>query len=314
MVNEPLVSIGVPVYNGGDYLEESLRSIQNQNYQNWECHIINNASTDNTGEVAQKMVDEDSRFKLHYYDELYPIAQNWNRTVNHISPDAKYYKLVQADDWIYENYLSDMIQIMEENDNVGMCSSYRMNGDEVDCDGLNFYEGPVFNGKELLRMHLDEKIDITGSITTLMFRMDTLKQMSFFPKIYDEEDFHFDTLLAYHAMNLADIGFVFKVLSYTRWHPEALTSKICIKYNTFLNAKERRLFQFKDYLPEYQEEYKKHRLSYAYFMTKKKVSNQKDCVAWHNGYLTRKFTTGEIVKGILQNNGVTYRVKKLFAL
>lgn len=308
-----LVCIAVPVYNGDKYLAESLKSIQEQSYQNWECHIINNASTDKSGEIAETFAKEDNRFKVHHYNELLPIAQNWNRTVLHLPDNAKYFKLVQADDWIYDNYLAEMLDIMENHDNVGMCSSYRINGEEVDCDGLSVEEGPVFDGKQLLRMHLDEKIDITGSITTLLFRTETLRQMRFFPKIFDEQDFHFDTLLAYYAMNISDVGFVFKVLSYTRWHPEALTSQICVRYNTFLNAKERRLFYFKDDLPEYQEEYKKHRYSYAYFLLKKKISNQKDCVNWHKGFLDRKFSGKEVFKGLLLNNGITYRFRKLLA-
>ncbi len=63
---KPLVSIGVPAYNGGKYLEECLDSILNQTYTNWECVISNNFSNDDTPRIAEKYVQSDSRFKLFH--------------------------------------------------------------------------------------------------------------------------------------------------------------------------------------------------------------------------------------------------------
>ena len=65
---QPLVSIGVPVYNGEQYLEECLNSILIQTYQNWECVIIDNFSTDNTNAIASEFVKKDNRFKLFKND------------------------------------------------------------------------------------------------------------------------------------------------------------------------------------------------------------------------------------------------------
>ena len=47
-MNQPLVSVAIPVYNGGEYFEKCLESVLNQTYQNWECVINNNQSKDNT--------------------------------------------------------------------------------------------------------------------------------------------------------------------------------------------------------------------------------------------------------------------------
>lgn len=53
--NEPLVSVIVPVYNGQEYLENCIRSIQEQTYGNLEILIVNDGSTDATGSVCDKL-------------------------------------------------------------------------------------------------------------------------------------------------------------------------------------------------------------------------------------------------------------------
>ncbi|MDA3892598.1 MAG: glycosyltransferase family A protein, partial [Salinivirgaceae bacterium] len=57
------VFIGVPVYNGGKYLEECLDSILNQTYKKWVCYISNNHSKDNTQKIIDAYCEKDKRFK-----------------------------------------------------------------------------------------------------------------------------------------------------------------------------------------------------------------------------------------------------------
>jgi glycosyltransferase involved in cell wall biosynthesis len=59
------ISIILPVYNGQDYLEEALTSIENQSYLNFEVIIINDASTDKTEKIAEGFCNRDSRFNLY---------------------------------------------------------------------------------------------------------------------------------------------------------------------------------------------------------------------------------------------------------
>jgi glycosyltransferase involved in cell wall biosynthesis len=307
-----LVSIGVPVYNGEEFLHDALSSIENQTYTNWECHIINNCSTDRSKEIAEAFVKKDKRFNLHHYDEYYPVVQNWNRIANHISPGAEYLKIVQADDLIDPVHLEEMIKVMVQYPTVGMVSSYRIDGKVVKCDGLDLMEGNFYKGKELLLRHLKEEVDISGSITTLLFRTRYLNQVPDYPKIFNEKDLHCDTLLAFHFMNLADVGFVFKVLSYTRWHKNAYTSLFNIKYSTFSNSKENRLFTFKHIHPSLNKIYRNHRKKYAYFYMMKKLSGNKPCYEWHKKYITRKFTFGEYLSAFLTLNIISRQFGKIF--
>ncbi|TDW47149.1 glycosyl transferase family 2 [Flavobacterium sp. 270] len=61
-----LVSVIIPCYNQGVFLNEALESVYNQIYTDWECIIVNDGSTDNTETVAQYWVNKDNRFKYFY--------------------------------------------------------------------------------------------------------------------------------------------------------------------------------------------------------------------------------------------------------
>jgi glycosyltransferase involved in cell wall biosynthesis len=63
-----LVSVIVPCYNQGKYLNESLESVFNQTYSDWECIIVDDGSTDGTNLIADQWVKKDDRFKYFYQD------------------------------------------------------------------------------------------------------------------------------------------------------------------------------------------------------------------------------------------------------
>ena len=126
MTSKPLVSVGVPVYNGATYLSECLESILNQTYSNWECLVINNKSTDETPLIAKKFEEKDCRFKIIDNEEFVDMTTNFNLSFKYISEKAKYFKVVCADDWIFPDFIEKMVGVMEEHPNAGICASYRI--------------------------------------------------------------------------------------------------------------------------------------------------------------------------------------------
>lgn len=60
---QPQVSVIVPVYNQEQYLEECISSIRRQTLAEWECLIINDGSSDSSGEIARRFSEEDSRIR-----------------------------------------------------------------------------------------------------------------------------------------------------------------------------------------------------------------------------------------------------------
>jgi len=62
--NAPLVTIIVPCYNVVKFIDKGLESVLNQTYNNWECIVINDGSTDNTENEIKKWTNKDQRFRL----------------------------------------------------------------------------------------------------------------------------------------------------------------------------------------------------------------------------------------------------------
>ncbi|WP_278020442.1 glycosyltransferase family 2 protein [Flavobacterium ginsengisoli] len=64
-MNEPKVSVIIPTYNRAHIISETLDSILNQTYQNWECIIVDDGSNDNTENIINKYLKNDNRFKFY---------------------------------------------------------------------------------------------------------------------------------------------------------------------------------------------------------------------------------------------------------
>ena len=79
-MTRPRVSIGMPIYNGETFLEETLVSLLEQTYTAFELIICDNASTDRTQEICQTYAAADTRIRYYRNEENLGAAPNYNRT------------------------------------------------------------------------------------------------------------------------------------------------------------------------------------------------------------------------------------------
>lgn len=297
-----MVSIGVPVYNGDKYISECLDSIIAQTYQTWECVIIDNCSTDNTNAIVTSYMAKDQRIKLVKNKDFLDVMQNWNETYRNTSPEAVYFKIVPADDWLMPEYLSETVTLLENNAGVGICSSYRIDGSKVRGNGLDIYKGQIFNGKKIVTDELLLRIDVTGSGNTVIFRNSVLRELPIYPKIFSEVSLHVDTELAYDILSRSDFGFIFKVLSYTRRHNESITNSMVYRLNTSICFRDNQLIKHKNLIDDFKKHYRNHRVKYAILFAKRFLNRRKDWLKWHKTHLENKFTFAEVVGAIICNN------------
>ena len=116
--DKPLVSIGLPVFNGGEYLESSIDTLLSQSYQNIEVLVCDNASTDNTQSIVEQYCRKDKRIKYHRHEKNLGAAANYNSTFDLSS--GKYFKWAAHDDIIHENYLEQCVIAMEADDSISL--------------------------------------------------------------------------------------------------------------------------------------------------------------------------------------------------
>lgn len=109
---EKLVSIIMPAYNCVDYIAESIRSVQNQTYQNWELIVADDNSTDGTVNTVRSMAADDNRIHLLETDiNLGPAAAR-NRAIN--AAQGNYIAFLDSDDIWFPDKLSRQISFMEQ--------------------------------------------------------------------------------------------------------------------------------------------------------------------------------------------------------
>ncbi len=107
----PLVSIGLPVYNGERFLAETLDSILGQTFEDYEVIISDNASTDRTVEICCEYAARDKRIRYHRNSANLGAARNFNRVFQLSS--GQYFKWVAADDLCVPEFLARCVEVLE---------------------------------------------------------------------------------------------------------------------------------------------------------------------------------------------------------
>lgn len=141
---EPRVFIGIPVHNGGDYLEQALDSVRQQNYSNWIALISDNCSTDNTREIAERYALEDNRFQVVSFDKLKSAKENFSYIL--ARADTEYFCWLAADDFWSPLYLTKLVFALQKNAKGGLAFGPHMRcdpGGQIVGGGLRLNYGSV---------------------------------------------------------------------------------------------------------------------------------------------------------------------------
>jgi glycosyltransferase involved in cell wall biosynthesis len=220
-----------PVYNGERYLAECIESVLAQTHENWQYLVVDNCSSDGTSEIVRDYARRDARVRLHQAGEFLPIISNWNRALRLIPREAKYCKVVHADDTLLPECLERMVDVAERNPSVALVTSYALWGNEVRHEGVP-YPLEVADGREICRLTLQGNCYVFGSPSSILLRAADVRARSSF---YNEQHLHPDTEVCFDLLRNADLGFVHQILTRTRVHDEAVTSS-AVRINTFHDA------------------------------------------------------------------------------
>ena len=125
---EPTVSIGLPVFNGEQFLEQSLDSILSQTYTNFELIISDNASSDRTESICRQYAERDAR--LRYYRQPRNRGVTWNFRQVALLARGEYFLWIAHDDRFAPEYLERCHGFLQNNTTTVLCYSKAVEMDE----------------------------------------------------------------------------------------------------------------------------------------------------------------------------------------
>ncbi len=113
MDNQVLISVIIPVYNVEEYLRECVDSVLNQTFRDFEIILVDDGSTDSSGDICDEYVEKDERVTvIHQKNGGLSVARNTGLS----EANGKYVYFLDSDDYISENALATLLNIAE-NDN-----------------------------------------------------------------------------------------------------------------------------------------------------------------------------------------------------
>lgn len=137
-MSNKILSIVVPSYNAANYLEETIPTMAEvANPSMLEIIIVNDGSKDNTSEVAAKLANK--------YPETVRVLNKENgghgSTINAgiVTAEGKYFKVVDADDWIMTDNLSDLLDYLQTTDDDQIISPYYKFYEDTNTETLEQY-------------------------------------------------------------------------------------------------------------------------------------------------------------------------------
>ena len=124
------ITVIIPVYNAEQYVERCLKSVCGQTYTNIEVVVVDDGSTDKSGDLCDQIAKKDPRVRVYHTKNGGPSAAR-NTALNHIS--GEYLTFVDADDYISEQFLEIMYQAcVEEQAEISICEYIRVTTDHYE--------------------------------------------------------------------------------------------------------------------------------------------------------------------------------------
>jgi glycosyltransferase involved in cell wall biosynthesis len=144
----PLVSIGMPVYNGQNYLRQAVDSILCQTHGNFELIISDNGSTDCTESICREYAAKDARVRYFRNEKNIGASRNFNRVFELSS--GPYFKWAAHDDVLHPEFLEKCVRVLEDSSSVVLCFAKSLKIDNhghmtgtYDTDNSLCFDGPT---------------------------------------------------------------------------------------------------------------------------------------------------------------------------
>ena len=176
------ILVFVPTYNSEKYLRQCLDSVLQQTFQDWQCVISDDASTDKSVEIAREYEKLDSRFKVLTHEKNVGAANNWNSAKENNNSFAT--KILCADDYLLKDSLKEQLNILQRNQTAIVFSERYIvfpSGRKLHPRLPKYASNISFN--DAFKFYINLGRNIFGEPVTALFRTDLfVKSEGFYPK------------------------------------------------------------------------------------------------------------------------------------
>lgn len=175
VIDKPLVSLLVPVYNAAAFLEKCVHTLVGQTYSNLQIVLINDGSTDESWEMMQQLAEKDDRIEI-YNQSNRGVAATRNTLLDLAKGD--FVLFVDSDDWIKLNTV-ELLLNEYENSHADMVT-FQMIKNGIELEG-------VFTQNQVIKLFL-EHIKFNGSLCIKMIKRELFLGLRFDESISYGED------------------------------------------------------------------------------------------------------------------------------
>lgn len=123
MISQPLISVLIPVLNREKYLKDSLDSVLNQTYSNWECIVVDDGSNDRTLEIVEGFCEQDWRFRLIKRPLNLPAGSATCRNLALECAKGKFLNFLDSDDTLKPDCLEKKVLKFLKNEELDIVIS-----------------------------------------------------------------------------------------------------------------------------------------------------------------------------------------------
>lgn len=194
------VSVIIPAYNVEKYIDACIKSILSQRFSNLEVIIIDDGSTDGTANIVRRYVKE-CKFKVSLYEQV-NLGPSKARNLGLDVALGEYILYVDSDDYINENTIERLLQIIEQREYDSLlfsCKKIFMDGDVISSEGHWGYDKDDLSGKSGIQI-MAELLPTKSlyDVVWLQFVKSSLieeNQIRFYPGIIHEDHLYTFTVL-----------------------------------------------------------------------------------------------------------------------
>lgn len=177
------VSIIIATYNFGHLIAQTLGSVQSQTYQNWECVVVDDGSTDDTREIVMRFAESDGRIK-YLYQKNQGLSAARNKGIR--NSKGKYLQLLDADDMLEVRKIEQHLEYLEQHPEVDIVygsvryfsteklDERRYSKDDAARPWMSEVSG---TGRDILLVMID---DIIMPVNAALIRRSVVEQVGFF--------------------------------------------------------------------------------------------------------------------------------------